>query len=207
MNHSQVVDIISEFHPPAMFVEEYDSIANFSQLDYMNKCVEEKNLTALLPFETGMGVDDDTPPLNVSILGLAPLPKDYRPFLPFESLTYFYNGVQVVVEQLDHKILDYRKNHPTEVPTEEKPICCIHSDHVQFLPRNLRYVNFKYMKKPDTVHMNITTARGFAEYAPAGSVEFEWNDGDMVYIIQGMLNFMEIPATLDQINNLKNKKQ
>ena len=205
MIHSEVVGILSEFRPLALYVEEYDSIANLGQLQYFNTCIDNKDDIALRPFKVNKGVDSNTPALFVSALGTAPLPTNYKQFLPMESLTYIYNGVQVKVEPVDDNTFDYRKNHPTETPTKRYPIYCVQSDYIKFLPKNLQYVNFQYLKKPDWVHMNVTNTHGYAEYTATGSVEFEWNDASMVYIIQEMLNLMGIPATLEQLNNIKNK--
>lgn len=207
MNHGQVINILSEFRPLSAYAEEYTSLANYAQLDYMNQCVEAKKEPSLLPFKVNKGVDSDTPPLYVSALGLATLPSDYRPYQPFEAFSYFYNSKQVLGEFVDNKTFEYRKNHPTETPTERYPIGCIHAGYIKFLPRNLQYVNFEYLRNPTEVYLSLSNLRGFAEYYASTSVEFEWNDQDMVYIIQLILNLMNIPSTIEQINNLKNQKK
>jgi len=204
MNHGQIIGILAEFNPPAKFAEDYDSLANLAQQQYFNTATENNDQIALRPFKVNMGVDSDTLPLYVTSGGMAPLPTDYERSY---SLTYINNGVQVIVTEVDDKRYDYLKNHPTEVPTKKYPICNMQKNFIRFLPKDLQYVNFEYLKSPTWVHMNTDMSNGYTAYQSNGSVEFEWDDSSLVFIIQIILNLLGIPATIEQINNLKNKSK
>jgi len=141
----------------------------------------------------------------VTPVGMAPLPPDYD---VWESLSYIYNGIPYPIDVLDEKTFDYRKGHPTEVPTKRYPICNFQKNFINFAPLDLQYVQFKYRKHPvQVVYSTIIGAKGYAEPDPAHSVEFEWDDSAMLYIIQNILTLIGIPSTLEQLTNLKNKTQ
>lgn len=206
MNHQKVVEILAEFSPPPRLVEEYDSIANLCSLQFFNACIEKGDTAALRPFFTIKGTDNDTPPLYVTALGQSPIPTGYREYID-NSMTYIYEGKQVKVEVLDATTFDYRKNHPIEVPDKAHPIANFQNVYIRFLPKNLQYVNASYLRNPVWVHMATTTVTGFPKYDPTNSVEFEWDDSYMVYVIQLILNQLEIPATIDQLREIQTKNK
>jgi hypothetical protein len=206
MTHKEIVNLISNFNPPPKFAEEYSSLANHAQMLYYNTCKENDD-PDLRPFKKFLGLDSDSPALKITDnaqVGVAPLPADYDKYY---SLTYLYNGKQVPIEVLDEKTFDYRKNHPTEVPTKRYPVCNIHGNEISFLPLQLQFANFSYLRHPKTVNMAVKGTHGYAEYDSANSVEFEWDESAYPFIIQNILTLIGIPSTINEINNLKNQKQ
>lgn len=198
MTNFEIANILGEFTNRRLQGEDYDSIANFAQGVRFRQCLEENDEDSLRPFKVSMGTDNDSPPLYVSSLGIADLPSDYY---HYRSLTHFYKGVEYNVEVLDEQEFDHRKSHRIEVPTGEYPVACFRGVKIFFQPKTIQYVNFAYLIFPPEIHFAVDTSKGWAKNDTANSVEFLWDDKNIIQIIIIMLQSLGITATEQQVKD------
>ena len=198
MTNFEIANIIGEFTTRRLQPEDYDSVANFAQGVRFRQCLDEGDEDSLRPFKVSMGTDNDSPPLYVSSLGISDLPSDYY---HYRSLTHFYKGVEYNVEVLDDQEFDHRKSHRIEVPTGEYPVACFRGVRIYFQPKTLQYVNMDSVFFPPEVHFAVDKTKGWAKYDATNSVEFMWDDRNVIQIIIIMLQSLGITANEQQVKD------
>lgn len=140
----------------------------------------------LRPFKVDMGTN--TPPL-VFINGFAPIPSNF--FYPLSMVSRrvkdglpVYGRVDLVSE------LHWQERLTSSItkPTFRDPIARINADNIQILPAEIQQALFSYYRLPNTPIYGVTFDNGYAEYDPATTTEFEYDNITVVEAIPSILN-------------------
>jgi hypothetical protein len=103
------------------------------------------------------------PMLQVTSQGIAEFPSNYLHYSSFRyQHVYTYSGTEKIkyseVEVLFDNELGDRLSNPNRTPTNRAPVVVLFSDYMQFYPKDLRYVDFTYLRKPIPPVYATTTA-------------------------------------------------
>lgn len=128
----------------------------------------QENIDALSPFLKAKG-GKDYPPLKLDKDGRAELMSDY---VHYSSIRFGIRPVEVV----SNDVLGDRLFSSIVYPTETYPICCFYSGYIQFYPITMRFVNFDYLRMPETPVWGYTVVNDQPVYNPATSVQLEWSE-------------------------------
>lgn len=120
--------------------------------------------------------NDETQPLPVTPQGIMSLPSDYK--YP-SSITYKYSTNTAnceteieykAVEVLTEGQFDMRRGSKLMPPTHKNPVCCFYDSYIKFLPLNLQFINFTYLRLPKTPFYDYyIDSNDNIVYLPAGS--------------------------------------
>lgn len=128
--------------------------------------VTQENIDALSPFLTAKG-GRDYPQLKIDIDGRATIPSDY-----VHASSIRYNDL--AVEILSNDVVGNRLQSPITYPDKKYPICTFYSGYIQFYPKDLGYVNFDYLRMPETPVWAYTIVNDVPVYNPIASVQLEY---------------------------------
>ena len=198
MNIGKIVFTLGQFTNLNKKDADIDDLLNFAQRQYFGLVKDDEG--KVYRFEVYMGIDNQTPPLYVSINGTSPIPANYVKCKP-EAMTVMVNGVQQQVEICDSETFDHRKSHHIEIPTLDKPIANFKGTYIKFLPKNVQFVNFTYLATPPDVHYATKSVYGFPQYDSTNSVEFLWDEPDQIEIMKIALQELGVVATSEEIKN------
>lgn len=130
--------------------------------------VTQENIDALSPFLSAQG-GRDYPPLRVDVDGRATIPSDY---VHVSSVRYN----DLAVEVLSNDVIGNRLQSPIVYPDKKYPICTFYSGYIQFYPKDLGFVNFDYLRMPQTPVWGYTIVNDQPVYNPNTSTQFEFSD-------------------------------
>jgi hypothetical protein len=132
------------------------------------------------------------PMLAVNSDGMATIPSDY---IHYSSIRVRYisarSGImwgmaEVVQDESD------RLSNPNRTPTKKRPIAIFYADHIQFYPIDKTYVDFTYIRMPETPYyattIDITTDT--ENYDSANSTDLEWPEDMHMDFVRGVLSYM-----------------
>ena len=169
-------------------------------------------------------------PLSVDSNGQASYPDDYFHVSSMRykkltnagcSATERWSNVEVVFDnQLGGRLANSITN-----PTKNNPICCFYNTYIQFYPIDLQFVEFTYLRKPATPYYDYyidTTTEEQVYLAPgttspatgadpashvSTSVEFEWEDSDIIGLAQIMLEELGINLRSEELQTFAMMQQ
>jgi hypothetical protein len=118
--------------------------------DEYKKWQTDQTSTDVMSFyETFMGGDNS--PLTVDSSGYAKYPADY---VHYTSMVYKYEkstGTEYkTVDVLNTQAFDARKDSWLQKADKDNPIATFSKDFIEFLPKDLQFIEFKYLNKPET---------------------------------------------------------
>ena len=149
-------------------------------LPKMSYEVTQKITDDLSHFKVRMGID--TAAMVVDAQGRANIPSDY---VHFSSARYnaikdnvcgTVNLKARVIEHLTDAQLGDRLGNSIKMPTLRNPVFTMFSNYFQFYPKNLKYVEFTYLRMPRTPVYRVTIypQTDLEVYDPNTSVNFEY---------------------------------
>ena len=103
------------------------------------------------------------PMLQVDTKGMATFPTNYLHYSSFRyQHVYTYSGTEKTkyaeIEVLFDNELGDRLSNPNREPNMRSPVVVMYDDYMQFYPKNLKYVDFTYLRKPNAPVYATTTA-------------------------------------------------
>jgi hypothetical protein len=140
--------------------------------------VSQKITDDMLPFIVWMG-GPDYPLLSVDKYGRSEIPEDY---VAFSSSYYDYIGPECnaktrnrAIEFLVDAVFADRQQSPIKEPTKKYPVAKMAKNTIQFLPKDLGFVHFTYLRNPVKPELAYTyDSNADIIYNPELSVQFEW---------------------------------
>jgi hypothetical protein len=203
--------------------EQWDILLHFSQLKHYKRkvglpeeyqpgqprpsqvyAITQRIDDDLAPFSVHMGRDGELP-LVIPATGEALLPADF--FYPTGLLYKLSNPDGTVDDKEVVLLTDKEWNDSVSsqiiMPTKSYPIGNIKNGYIRFLPKNLHFVDFTYLRKPVVPVYAYTIIDGFIEYNPTNSIELEWdelNQIDILYILLSDLGIVTAKADIFQIS-------
>lgn len=109
----------------------------------------------------------NAPALPIDVNGWAEIPPDY---LHVSSIKY--NGT--TIEILREDFLGDRLTNSIKYPSKENPICVMQENYIQFYPKDLGFVEFSYLRLPQTPVFGYTIINDAIVYDPNTSVQSEF---------------------------------
>ena len=198
MNLEKIVFTLGQFTNLRKRDAEIDDLLNFAQRQYFALVKDNESITRR--FLVYKGIDNNTPPLQVSVNGTANIPSNYVASA-MTSMTVMVKGVQRQVEILDSFTFDNRKSHAIEVPDLLYPIANFQPTYIKFLPRNVQSVNMTYLGNPPDVHYATKNTAGFDQYDSSKSAELLWDEPDQVEIIRIALQELGVIVSQQEIKD------
>lgn len=167
-------------------------------LPQMSYEITQKITDDLKAFKVRMGYD--TSAMIIDTQGRASIPSDY---VHFSSATYnliadnscgTVTARQRQIEHLTDAQVNDRLSNSIKMPTKRNPIFTTYSTYFQFYPKNLRYVDFTYLRMPRTPFYNSepdeeTDLEIFVEN---GSVHFEYPEDCFTDIVMLCLSYVGV---------------
>ena len=193
MNLNQLFEIIALNYdgplPPALAATHYDSatLKLFMQLN------EAKDWEGLRGFKK----------TNDALLftnGTTPVPADY---FVWQSAYHMVDHEPKLINIVEDAAFDKLLTHSIEFPTEEFSILNVQSNYIRIAPKSVRYISFTYLVRPEPVVYAVTDTHGFMEFDEANSSPVLWNEENVVFIIQEILNQLGVPLDAKDIKTKK----
>lgn len=160
-------------------------------------------------FKHVMGVDGAL--MNVDSYGKADIPSDYMHVSSayWQSITNQVNcNIDVryrTIEFLTDAEYTERLTSAIKFPSLRYPVATIRGNYIQFMPKNIQYVNFTYLRVPNTPYYDsyIDDTTDQEIYLPPGtnnpntsaasqSVELEFEDTDIIDIASILLSMIGV---------------
>jgi len=149
-------------------------------LPKMSYEITQKIIDDLKEFKVRMGVDIAT--MAVNSQGIAPIPSDY---VHFSSARYNMIKDNVcgtvtmkprTIEHLSDAQIGDRLGNSVKMPTLRNPVYTTYSTYFQFYPKNLRNVEFTYLRLPKTPLYNsvVDPNTDTDIFTESGSQHFEY---------------------------------
>lgn len=126
----------------------------------------------------------ETPLTGIS--GMFTMPADYRHAI--SSLT----ADDHIITMLTKQQFDSTKNDPIDFPTDKYPISCMYAGKLRVEPVSVTPINFSYLRKPAIPFWDFTIVNDEPIYAPATSVQLEWDDIFHIDIARFILSYMGV---------------
>lgn len=128
--------------------------------------ISQKIMSDMRTLRTVLG-GKNAPAMAVDINGWADIPSDY-----LHVSTIKYNGN--IVEVLREDFLGDRLNNSIKYPSKTNPICVFQENYIEFYPKDLGFVEFSYLRLPQTPVWGYTIVNDQPVYNPATSVQSEF---------------------------------
>lgn len=164
-------------------------------LPKMSYEITQKIIDDLSHFKVRMGID--VAAMSVDVNGRANIPSDY---VHFSSARY--NAIQDnvcgtvnlkarVIEHLSDAQLGDRIGNSIKMPTLRHPVFATFNNYFQFYPKNLKYVEFTYLRMPLTPVYGTTIDEDtdLDVYDPDTSVHFEYPEDCFSEIVNLCLGY------------------
>jgi hypothetical protein len=195
MELNKIRDILINFTQRDWKKEEFENGLHFAQMKYFLIAFNRGDDLYRLKVSKG-GTE---PPLYVTG-GEATIPSDFfKNTDPESSMNVPVGGKKYPVRICNDGLFDYLVNSPVEYPTIEYPICVFRGTKVHFNPTTIQFVNWTYYTSPVAPVFGVDYSRGFTEYVSATSTQLNWNDDDIIFIIQIFLQDLGIIKTPEEI--------
>ena len=172
---------------------------------------------ALLPFKKFMGQDEYVnngviipaiPPLFIDSSGYAPIPDDYVHYsaIQYKKVTNKPNcelkvSHRKVIPVTDQQFDAYDNYWSVKHASHSYPVCNFQNGFIRFIPKNLQYVNFVYLRKPVVPFYGgaIDQVNDVFVYDPLLSVQLEWRNPEIIEIIGLLASQIGINLTNTQL--------
>lgn len=144
--------------------------------------------------------------LTIDADGIAILPTDH--FYPLSIIYPVTEGSQVVhknVEVLTDSEWADTLSSKIIIPSRSYPVANFQSGIIRFMPKNLQFVDFTYLRKPKNPVYATTIVSGSNVYDPVHSQELEWDEVNQIDIIHLILSDMGVVCSLPDIFNVAEK--
>ena len=152
-----------------------------------------QNMTdSLRKFKVKLGYDNT--PLVISSNGKADIPANYA---HYSSLRYNLAINENCDSTISMRSIDIltdaqwadRVGSSINPPSYEYPICMFQNNYIQFLPLDLKFVEFTYLRFPETPSY-IYTVDSYDNivYDAINSIQLEWEDNDIMNIAKLILS-------------------
>lgn len=148
--------------------------------------------------------------------GIMILPSNYvhKTAITFEKITNGCCGEAPIVSRkavdiLDDDKWDERCDNSIKFPSFDFPIANFLNNSIRFMPKNLKQVQFSYLRFPNRPLWAYTSPNGVEVYDPNNSVNFEWSEilfTDIAKIILGYLSINLRDAELKQAIEMYKEK-
>ncbi len=175
--------------------------------------ITQSIIDSMHQFKKVMGVD--TGLLSVNSSGIAQLPSDYM----HVSSAYVQSVTSNAdcTNDIDYKSIEFLTDAEytyrlgsSIIQASEYPVATIRKDYIQFLPKDIKYVNMTYLRTPNTPYydsyIKISTEEEIylapgetspsTDASPAGkvstSVELEYEDIDIIDIASILLDMISV---------------
>jgi hypothetical protein len=196
-------------------VKEYNDllpVVNIQKFRDLYPDFEKKQLftDALTPFKVYLGQESYTDatgkvipakaPLMIDDNGYANVPSDYKHYsaIVYKKITNVDGSVpkisfRKVIPVTDQEFDGYQ-NSRVKQATSRYPICNFQNGYIRFLPKNLQYVDFVYLKIPATPYYAYTVDNTTDEYIydEANSIQLEWREDEQLDIANILLQYVGI---------------
>lgn len=161
----------------------------------------------LAHFKRVMG--EITQPLMIDKNGYATLPEDcYLPshirfrLIKDGQFVSYYDCVLLSDKEYSDRIASNLLR-----PSVTYPIANLQHNFIRFAPKNLKKVEFEYIKRPTYPSYKVITSRGFQEWDESTSSVWEWSDIASITIIQRLLAELSISTTIEQLQSIQKQQQ
>jgi hypothetical protein len=145
--------------------------------------------------------------LPIDSMGEMAIPTDYghKTAITFKKVvnqccgeppTTSYNTVDI----LDDNKYAERSSNSIKFPSFDFPICNFLSDKIRFMPKDLKEVEFSYLRNPIRPVWAYTSPNGVEIYDAANSVDFEWSEILFTDISRIILGYIGINLRDDELN-------
>ena len=148
----------------------------------------------------------ETGPLIINRQGFATLPTDC--YYPISLLyRYIHNGTvsNQGIDILPVELFMDREQCSITFPTKRDPIANISGGRIKFLPKDLRYAEFSYLRRPVDCYFAVTNTDGYVAYDVTNSVQLEFDDINLIDIMQLMTERIGINLNRQDIVALGDK--
>lgn len=185
---------------------------------FKNKYAEfetaQKFTDALMPFKVWMG-EAGTSPLILDANGYAEIPSDYKHYssLSFKKVTNQANCSPKIdirtIAVLNDQEFDYYRQSTLKRPNFKYPVCNFQNGYIRFLPINLQYVDFVYLRTPATPYYAYTIDPVTDEYVynDSASTQLEWRDEEQLEVINLLLETIGINLREEQLQVYANNRK
>jgi hypothetical protein len=147
--------------------------------------------------------------------GYANIPSDYKHYsaIKYKKITN-KPGCGVKISHRDVMVLtdqefDGYQNSSLKKGTLKYPVCNFQKGFIRFAPKELKMVNFVYLRYPKTpvygYTLNSTTQ--LTVYNPATSVESEFRDEENYKLITMLLSYIGVNLAYDTVVNYAGQEQ
>jgi hypothetical protein len=127
-------------------------------------------------------------PMSPSVMAPS-LPNNYAYDIAFKTPV---NGINKTIQKVDYGKLESYLNSTIDQPTASNPIYVELSDSLVVYP-TINYPTYlTYYRYPVTPIWNYTVVDGVPVYNSSGSVDFEFDQSEIVRITMRILNYMSI---------------
>jgi hypothetical protein len=124
------------------------------------------------------------------------MPADY---FVAQSAYHILGGQYKLINIVEDKDFDRLLTHSIEFPTDSYPILNVQATTIRVRPVSVKFVVFTYLVKPQPVTYAVADTHGFMEFDAAHSSPVLWNEENIVFIVQNILQNLGIPLSTEQI--------
>jgi len=149
--------------------------------------ITQKMTQDLRRFKVFMG-KKGTAPLMLDTNGYADVPSDmyYPSSFTYQYFTSFKDRWRTV-DVLTDEEYDKRLGSAVEQPTKYWPVCNFQKDFIRFVPIDMQYINFNYIRYPVDPEYVMKLENNIPEYDAANSTELEWDETNQIDIMMLVL--------------------
>lgn len=122
------------------------------------------------------------PAMSIDVNGWADYPAD---FIHVSSIRYGTKDVEILRDDF----LADRLDNSIKYPTKENPICVFYDNYIEFHPKDLGFVNFTYIRLPETPVWAYTLVNDEPVYNSVASVQFEYPQDCLPDIAAMIVNY------------------
>lgn len=181
--------------------EQKNTAFQVANIDLYRELVNDFDRTLLMsellnPFKVVMGYD--TSVMNVDKWGKAVKPLNFDHFV---SANHYITSdgcdtdvKPVSIELIKESSFADRITDSIKLPTLEFPIVLERSAHFVFYPRDIRHVEFIYLRKPIAPSYVIDDSEEVEtiDYSDGASVDFEWDEKAFLKLASRILSYLGI---------------
>ena len=165
--------------------------------------ITQSIIDSISQFKVVMG--EDTGMLLIDNSGKANIPEDYLHVSSayLKDITNTGNcsvgtGYNAIEFLTDAEFVE-RLGSSINPPSRDYPIVTQRSNYFQFMPKNIQYINFTYLRKPRTPVYDYQIINDAYVYQPLTSVELEFEETDIIDIASILLSEIGINLREDRL--------
>lgn len=143
--------------------------------------ISQKIMSDMRTLRTVLG-GKNAPAMAVDVNGWSAIPSDY-----LHVSTIKYNGN--IVEVLREDFLGDRLNNSIKYPSKTNPICVFQENYIEFYPTDLGFVEFSYLRLPQTPVWGYTIVNDQPIYSASTSIQSEFPQDCLVDIANLIIHY------------------